>query len=39
LDHLSCNSNKLNYYPITNDDFKQHNKFIKRKEILKRICV
>ena len=34
---LLCYNNNLPY-KITIDNFKEHNKLIKRKEILKRIC-
>tara|TARA_B100001175_G_C19375680_1_gene573990 strand:+ start:616 stop:951 length:336 start_codon:yes stop_codon:yes gene_type:complete len=38
LKHLYCQNNNLPYI-VTIDNFKEHNKLIKRKEILKRICV
>ena len=34
---LLCSNNNLPY-PITIENLKEHNKLIKRKEILKRIC-
>ena len=34
---LLCSNNNLSY-PITIENLKEHNKLIKRKEILKRIC-
>jgi len=38
LKHLYCSFNNLPYI-VTIDNFKEHNKLIKRKEILKRICI
>ena len=38
LTYLYCRNNNLPY-EITLDNLKEHNKLIKRKEILKRICV
>ena len=35
---LNCEDNKLTY-EITIDNIKEHNKLLKRKLILKRICV
>jgi len=38
LEYLDCSFNNLPY-EITIDNFKEHNKLIKRKEILSKICV
>ena len=37
LEYLYCDNNNLPY-PITINNFKEHNKLIKRKEILSKIC-
>tara|TARA_B000000475_G_C15951799_1_gene429108 strand:- start:34 stop:405 length:372 start_codon:yes stop_codon:yes gene_type:complete len=42
LKYLNCDNNNLPYdlpYKVTLDSIKKHNKLIKRKEILKKICV
>ena len=35
---LSCHNNNNLPYEITIDNYKEHNKLIKRKEILSKIC-
>ena len=37
LEYLSCQYNNLPY-PITINNFKEHNTLLKRKEILSKIC-
>ena len=38
LKYLNCKYNNLPY-EVTIDNFKEHNQLIRRKQILKRICV
>ena len=38
LIHLYCQYNNLSY-EVTIDNFKEHNKLIRRKQILSKICV